>query len=160
MTVGDHLLLGGDNMDLTLAYAVQGKLAQTGIKLDSWQLRGLWYSCRQAKERLLANPELTAEPVVILGRGSSLIGGTIRTELTREEVVQVLLNGFFPECQRTDYPEEKARVGMREMGLPYAADPAVTHHLARFLGRQRDGGSSETVQPTRSFRRRSCSTVG
>lgn len=136
VAVGDHILLGGDNMDLTLAYAVQGKLAQKGIKLDSWQMRGLWHSCRQAKERLLANPELSAEPVVVLGRGSSLIGGTIRTELNREDVERVLLEGFFPVCERSDYPQEKARVGMREMGLPYAADPAVTHHLARFLGRQ------------------------
>ena len=140
VAVGDHILLGGDNMDLTLAYAIQGKLAQQGVKLDAWQMRGLWHSCRQAKERLLADPALTAEPVVVLGRGSSLIGGTIRTELTREDVVRVLLDGFFPECDQSHYPEEKTRVGMREMGLPYAADPAVTHHLARFLGRQRATG--------------------
>jgi hypothetical protein len=136
VAVGDHILLGGDNMDLTLAYAVQGKLARKGTKLDNWQMRGLWHSCRQAKERLLANPELSAEPVVVLGRGSSLIGGTIRTELTRDDVEKVMLEGFFPMCEHSDYPQEKARVGMREMGLPYAADPAVTHHLARFLGRQ------------------------
>jgi hypothetical protein len=73
---------------------------------------------------------------VILGRGSSLIGGTIRTELTRSDEETVLVEGFFPICDPTDYPQEKTRVGMREIGLPYAADPAVTHHLARFLGRQ------------------------
>jgi hypothetical protein len=143
VAVGDHILLGGDNMDLTLAYAIQGKLAQQGVKLDAWQMRGLWHSCRQAKERLLADPDLTAAPVVVLGRGSSLIGGTIRTELTREEVVRVLLDGFFPECDRSRYPQDKPRVGMREMGLPYAADPAVTHHLARFLGRQRSAGHDQ-----------------
>jgi len=136
VAVGDHILLGGDNMDLTLAYSVQAKLAQRGIKLDSWQFRGLWHSCRVAKERLLADPELQVDPLVILGRGSSLIGGTIRTELTRSDVETVLVEGFFPVCGPTDYPREKTRVGMREMGLPYAADPAVTHHLARFLGRQ------------------------
>ena len=136
VAVGDHILLGGDNMDLTLAYSVQAKLAQRGIKLDSWQFRGLWHSCRVAKERLLADPELQVDPLVILGRGSSLIGGTIRTELTRSDVETVLVEGFFPVCGPTDYPQEKTRVGMREMGLPYAADPAVTHHLARFLGRQ------------------------
>jgi molecular chaperone DnaK (HSP70) len=142
VAVGDHILLGGDNMDLTLAYSVQAKLAQQGIKLDSWQFRGLWYSCRAAKERLLADSNLKNEPLVILGRGSALIGGTIRTELTRGEVEAVLLEGFFPVCERTDYPREKTRVGMREMGLPYAADPAVTHHLARFLGRQVLAGNS------------------
>jgi molecular chaperone DnaK (HSP70) len=136
MAVGDHLLLGGDNMDLTLAHAVQAKLAQKGAKLDPWQFRGLWYSCRIAKERLLADPALSSEPVVVLGRGTSLIGGTLRTELTRAEVEKVLIDGFFPSCQSTDYPQEKPRIGMREMGLPYEPDPAVTRHLARFLGRQ------------------------
>lgn len=136
VAVGDHILLGGDNMDLTLAYTLQAKLAREGTKLDAWQFRGLWYSCRIAKERLLANPQLESEPVVILGRGSSLIGGTIRTELTRTEVESILLDGFLPMCERSDYPHEKPRVGMREMGLPYEADPAITRHLARFLGRQ------------------------
>ncbi|MGA2958242.1 MAG: Hsp70 family protein [Thermodesulfobacteriota bacterium] len=152
VAVGDHLLLGGDNMDLALAYAVQAKLAQKGVKLDTWQFRGLWYSSRMAKERLLADPALKSEPVVILGRGTSLIGGTIRTELTRTEVQNVILDGFFPSCQSTDYPQEKPRVGMREMGLPYESDPAVTRHLARFLGRQARrspaAGEGEVLFPT------------
>jgi len=151
MAVGNHLLLGGDNMDLTLAYAIQAKLAQKGAKLDSWQFRGLWYSCRTAKERLLADPALSSEPVVILGRGTSLIGGTLRTELTRTEVENVLIDGFFPSCQSTDYPQEKPRIGMREMGLPYEPDPAVTRHLARFLGRharRSPGGEGEIPFPT------------
>jgi len=134
--VGDHLMLGGDNMDLTLAYAVRAKLAQEGTRLDTWQFRGLWHGCRRAKERLLSNPDLEAEPVVILGRGTSLIGGTIRTELTRREIESILVGGFFPPCEATDYPEKKPRVGMREMGLPYESDPAITRHLALFLGRQ------------------------
>jgi molecular chaperone DnaK (HSP70) len=134
--VGDHILLGGDNMDLTLAYHIQTKLAQQGTKLDNWQFRGLWHSCRAAKERLLSNPDLETEPVSILGRGSSLIGGTIRTEITRQDVQNILLNGFFTECSLSDYPEEKARVGIREMGLPYESDPAITKHLAKFLGKQ------------------------
>jgi hypothetical protein len=147
VAVGDHLLLGGDNMDLTLAYAVQSKMAQKGVKLDSWQFRGLWYSCRTAKERLLGNPDLKSEPVVILGRGTSLIGGTLRNELTRDEVESILLDGFFPFCKSTDYPVEKPRVGMREMGLPYESDPAVTRHLARFLGRQAQGPKGEGDVP-------------
>ncbi len=143
VAVGDHILLGGDNMDLTLAYSVQAKLAQKGTKLDAWQFRGLWHSCRVAKERLLADPELQSEPLVILGRGSSLIGGTIRTELSRAEVKEILLDGFFPVVESTDYPREKPRVGMREMGLPYEVDPAVTRHMARFLGRQSEGAFGE-----------------
>jgi hypothetical protein len=136
VAVGDHILLGGDNMDLALAYRVRARLEGGGVKLDQWQFRALWQSCRLAKERLLSRPELESEPVVVLGRGSSLIGGTIRTELTREELETTLLDGFFPITEISDYPREQGRVGMREMGLPYEADPAVTRHLARFLGRQ------------------------
>ncbi len=145
VAVGDHILLGGDNMDLTLAYAVRAKLAQQGTQLDNWQFRGLWHSCRQAKEKLLGNPELEAEPLVILGRGSSLIGGTIRTELTRGEIESILLQGFFPQVGRHDYPEKKPQVGVREMGLPYASDPAITRHLAQFLGRQVDDAPGENA---------------
>jgi len=140
VAVGDHILLGGDNMDLTLAYAVRAKLAQRGTQLDNWQFRGLAHSCRRAKERLLNDPTLEAEPVVILGRGTSLIGGTIRTELTRQEIEAVLLQGFFPIGAATDYPQRKPQVGIREMGLPYASDPAITRHLAYFLSRQVAGG--------------------
>ena len=147
VAVGDHLLLGGDNMDLTLAYAVQARLAGRGVKLDGWQFRGLWHSARAAKEKLLADPQLREEPVVILGRGTSLIGGTIRTELTRDEVQQVLLDGFFPMGEVSEYPQEKPKVGVREMGLPYESDPAITRHLARFLGRQAHGGPSQSGVP-------------
>lgn len=143
VAVGDHILLGGDNMDLTLAYSVQAKLAQKGTKLDAWQFRGLWLNCRSAKERLFTEPNLDTVPVVILGRGSSLIGGTIRTELLRSEVEQVLMDGFFPVTQKDEFPKEKPKVGMREMGLPYEADPAVSRHLAGFLGRQARGVISD-----------------
>lgn len=150
--VGDHILLGGDNMDLTLAYLIQGKLAQKNVKLDAWQFRGLWHSCRTAKEKLLADPALEAEPVVVLGRGTSLIGGTIRTELTRSELQTALLDGFFPVVKESDYPARKPKVGMREMGLPYETEPAVTRHLARFLGRQSQAGEggngSEIAYPS------------
>lgn len=144
--VGDHILLGGDNMDLTLAYAVRGKLAQQGTNLDTWQFRGLSHQCRKAKERLLSNPDLTSEPIVVLGRGSSLIGSTIRTELTRQEIEAILVNGFFPHCEAHDQPQRKPQVGIREMGLPYESDPAVTRHLAHFIARQvSNNGSSDGV---------------
>ncbi|MCP3676064.1 MAG: Hsp70 family protein, partial [Deltaproteobacteria bacterium] len=117
VAVGNHILLGGDNMDLTLAYAVRAKLEKKGTKLDAWQFRGLAHSCRVAKERLLSDSELKTEPVSILGRGSSLIKGNIRTEITREEVATVLLDGFLPLCKSGDHPEKKSKTGLREMGL-------------------------------------------
>jgi hypothetical protein len=136
VAVGNHILLGGDNMDLALAYSLRAKLGGEGMKLDQWQFRALWQSCRLAKEHLLSRLELEKDPVVVLGRGSSLIGKTIRTELKRQELETTLLDGFFPITEVTDYPKGANRVGMREMGLPYEADPAITRHLAQFLGRQ------------------------
>ncbi|MEM1095801.1 MAG: Hsp70 family protein [Bacteroidota bacterium] len=135
VAVGDHILLGGDNMDLTLAYALRGKLARQGTNLDNWQFRGLAHQCRKAKERLLSEPNLESEPIVILGRGSSLIGGTIRTELTRQEIETILVAGFFPKVEAHEHPQRQAKVGVREMGLPYESDPAITRHLAQFLSR-------------------------
>jgi hypothetical protein len=143
VAVGDHILLGGDNMDLTLAHLIRGKLPEKSRKLDAWQFRGLWHSCRAAKERLLGDGALESEPVVILGRGSSLIGGTLRTELTRQEAESVLLDGFLPLCDFSERPRGGARVGMREIGLPYEADPGITRHLARFLTRQSRGSEEE-----------------
>ena len=145
VAVGDHLLLGGDNMDLALAHMIRAKLPEKSRKLDAWQFRGLWHSCQAAKERLLGDRALESEPVVILGRGSSLIGGTLRTELTRKEAESVLLDGFLPLCGSSELPGEGARAGMREMGLPYESDPAITRHLARFLMRQ--ARRSETGEP-------------
>jgi len=145
VAVGDHILLGGDNMDLTLAYAVRAKLAQKNVRLDNWQFRGLTQNCRKAKERLLSNPDLEAEPIVILGRGSSLIGGTIRTELTRAEIETILVQGFFPQVAATDYPQRKPQVGLREMGLPYESDPAISRHLAYFLSRHIANGENDST---------------
>jgi len=146
VAVGDHIMLGGDNMDLTLAYSVRHKLAQDGTPLNDWQFRSLTHQCRQAKERLLNEPDLDEAPVVVVGQGSSLIGDTIRTELTRDELQESLLDGFFPHCERTDLPEQKPKVGMREMGLPYASDPAITRHLAQFLqGHVSEDDSDDSV---------------
>ncbi len=133
IAVGDHLLVGGDNMDLTLAYSVAQQMAAKGKRLDSWQMRGLSHSCRQAKEQLLAETDVEEYPVTILGRGSSLIGGTMKATLTREAVNNVLVNGFFPECDSSAAPTTSNRVGIQELGLSYESDPAVTHHLAKFL---------------------------
>jgi hypothetical protein len=136
VAVGDHILLGGDNMDLALAYGVVRKLAAQGTQLDAWQVRALAHGCRAAKETLLGDDELEAVPVVVPSRGSKLVGGSIRTEITREEIGQILLEGFFPQVEVSARPQSRARAGLTQLGLPYAQDAAVTRHLAAFLGRQ------------------------
>ena len=136
IAVGEHVLVGGDNMDLTLAHAVAHSMAAKGHKLDSHQIKGLCHGCRAAKERLLQGGGIETVPIAILGRGSSLIGGTLKTELTRRDTDQILTNGFFPECDLNTPPQEARRTGMRELGLAYSSDPAVTRHLAHFLKQQ------------------------
>jgi hypothetical protein len=136
--VGDHILLGGDNMDLALAHAVRARLAEAGTTLDEWQLRGLVHACRDAKEKLLAAGGPTQAPVVVLGRSRKVVGGAVRTQVTRDEVDSALVDGFFPEVARDDRPRTARRVGLQEIGLPYASDPAVTRHVAAFVGRHRD----------------------
>src|SRR4029077_2665034 len=136
VAVGEHILLGGDNMDRALAYAVQRKLAMQNTKLDTVQMMALVHNCRSAKESLLADSKLQAKQITILGRGSKVIGGTIKTELTRAEVDCVILDGFFPVVEPNARPAAPQRLGFQELGLPYAADAAVTKHLARFLSQQ------------------------
>jgi molecular chaperone DnaK (HSP70) len=133
IAVGEHLLVGGDNMDLALAHSISRQMADKGNRLDVWQMRGLSHNCRSAKEKLLSDPDAQEYPVTVLGRGSGLIGGTVKTELSRDAVEQVLLDGFFPNCERTAGPASPQKTGIREMGLAYASDPAVTRHLAKFL---------------------------
>lgn len=140
VAVGNHLLVGGDNMDLSMAYTISNKLAQKGTKLDAWQMRGLWHSCRKAKEYLSSHPDDDSYPVTILGRGSSLIGGTIKTELSKEEMEQVIIDGFFPKCGISDHPAVQQRIGLQEVGLSYESDPAITRHMAQFISRQGNGG--------------------
>jgi hypothetical protein len=135
LAVGDHLLLGGDNMDLTLAFHVAQALAKNGTKLDANQMTQLTYACRTAKEQLLANPKLASAPVTVLGKGRSVVGGTIKYDLPRAEVEKTLVDGFFPECPRDAEPDRTA-TGLQELGLPYVADPGITRHLAQFLHRQ------------------------
>jgi molecular chaperone DnaK (HSP70) len=150
LAVGEHILLGGDNMDLALAHAVAATLPGGMDALSPTQKVALTYACRNAKETLFAHPEKAAAPVAVLGRGSKVIGGALKTELTRETLTAVLLDGFFPRCAPTEAPARGRRLGLTEIGLPYAADPAITRHLARFLSRQggslhADGG---TVRPS------------
>jgi hypothetical protein len=153
VAVGDHILLGGDNMDLALAHAGARAFAARNIKLDGGQMMMLWHSSRLAKERLFNDPALPSAPVTVLGRGSKVIAGTIKGELTRGEVERVLVDGFFPECPPDAIPLRQKAAGLRELGLPYASDPAVTKHLAHFLGRHAEalgerprGRSKKTVK--------------
>src|SRR5208283_899187 len=109
VAVGDHILLGGDNMDLALAHLVRQKLDAAGTQLDRWQVASLVHACRTAKEQLLGNGSLAAAPIVIASRGAALLGGTLRTELTQGEVTQTLVEGFFPEVGRDAKPVTRAR---------------------------------------------------
>ena len=143
VAVGEHILLGGDNMDLALAYGVARKLAGEGKQLDAWQTRALAHGCRSAKEQLLADETLQSVPVVVPSRGSKLIGGSIRTEVARAEVLAMLVEGFFPQVAVTDKPITRARAALTQLGLPYAQDAAVTRHLAAFLARQ--AGATEHI---------------
>ncbi len=150
IAVGDHLLVGGDNMDLTLAHAVSLQMAVSGTRLDAWQMNGLRHSCRQAKEKLFSSPDAAEAPVTILGRGSGLIGGMIRRSLTRNQVDQVILDGFFPVCERTEKPRAARKHGIQELGLSYESDPAVTRHLAYFLSRHQTDENAY-LSPTAVF---------
>ena len=132
IAVGDHILLGGDNMDLALA-AVVGR--DLGRPLDALQQRALVHACRRAKELLLDDAAPASVPISILGRGSKLIGGTIKAEVTREQAEGLLIDGFFPRVDADARAQRRKGGGLREMGLPYAHEPAITRHLAEFLAR-------------------------
>ncbi|MCP3098717.1 Hsp70 family protein [Myxococcus sp. K15C18031901] len=147
VAVGDHILLGGDNMDLALAHTLNQRLAGEGKKLDTWQFNALTHGCRQAKETLYGDTSLDEVPISIPGRGSSLIGGTLRTELTREELDRVLTDGFFPVTPVTELPRTARRTGLAQMALPYAQDAGVSRHLAAFLTRQAQALASSHDAP-------------
>jgi hypothetical protein len=133
LAVGNHLLVGGDNMDLLLAHHVAGLFAKKGIQLDPWQSVSLWHSCRTAKETLLAPDGPKKHPISVLGRGSKLIGGTVSVEVERHAITDLLTEGFFPQCDIADRPQKQRVSGFQELGLPYESDTAVTRHLAAFL---------------------------
>ncbi|MEN8179011.1 MAG: Hsp70 family protein [Pseudomonadota bacterium] len=130
--VGDHLMLGGDNMDLGLAHLAEGRIAREGARLSAPQLAQLSQQCRNAKEHLLESDALDSVKVTVLGAGAKLIGGARSAELGRAEVIEMVLEGFFPRIGPDERPQ-RVRGGIVEFGLPYAADPAIPRHLAGFL---------------------------
>ncbi len=136
VAVGDHILLGGDNMDLALAYALRSKLGEPGRKLDAYQMAALTQRCRAAKEQLLSRPELDAVPIAITSRSANLFASALRTELTRDEVERIVVEAFFPDVDADARPQERPRAALSRLGLAYASDAAVTRHLAAFLSRQ------------------------
>ena len=129
-TVGRHLLLGGDNLDLTISWLAESKLGKT---LSLRQRSALRRQCSAAKETLLAVNGPEAVDLTVVGAGSSLIGGTLKTTVTREEVMELSLSGFLPPCELADKPQQEKQSVFRELGLPYVSDPAITRHLADFL---------------------------
>lgn len=133
VAVGNHLLVGGDNMDLALAHFVATQFAEKGVQLDPWQSVALWHSCRDAKERLLADDGPETHSISVLGRGSGLIGGTVAVDVARDAATELLLSGFFPSCPLTDRPGQPTVSGFQELGLPFEAETAVSRHLAAFL---------------------------
>ena len=134
VAVGEHILLGGDNIDLALAGAVSQRLAEKGTPIDGRQLQTLWNNCRVAKENLLEpGAVVTEHAVTILGKGSGVVGGSIKATLHRDDIDRILSDGFLPQVASDAMPERQRRAGLQEIGLPYAADPAITKHLARFL---------------------------
>lgn len=134
VAVGEHILLGGDNMDLTLAQLVLQRLGDKGKKLKPSQYRALVMDCSRAKEKLLSPDAPERLPISILGSGSKLIGGSLKSELLLEDI-DTLLKGFFPAVEKGDSPKQRRALGLKELGLPYATDPAVTRHLAAFLAK-------------------------
>lgn len=145
LAVGNHLLVGGDNMDLLLAHKAAERFEHQGVSLDPWQSVSLWHACRRAKETLLQPNGPDSFSLSILGRGTKLIGGTVSLELRRDDVQRSILDGFFPRCSLTDRPQVQRQSGFLELGLPYELDTAITKHVARFLG---DHAVSPSRPPT------------
>jgi hypothetical protein len=148
--IGEHLLLGGDNLDLALARRAEQKLADARLGLR--QRNALARACCAAKERLLGDAGETSAKITILGSGRAVVGGAISIELTRDEVEQTLLEGFLPRVEGDELPASDRRAGLRELGLPYATEPAITRHLAEFLSKSFDNDSSTSDEQPRMAR--------
>ena len=148
IAVGDHIMLGGDNIDLALAHLVESRLHTDQSRLSAADLSFVIEQCRAAKERLLAEDAPECVTITLLGGGSKLIGGSRSTLLTQEEVRRIVLDGFFPLTKLDDLPN-KRRSGVVEFGLPYTAEPAVSKHIAAFLNLHKVA-SQEALQGTGS----------
>lgn len=149
--VGSHLLLGGDNIDLGLAYLVKQKLEDQGHTLDSWQLQALVHQCRQAKEKLMGEEPPKDVDITVLGRGSRLIGNTLKAALKLEEVQKFIIDGFMPLVGPDERSPTEKRAGIQQIGLPYVQDPRISCQLAKFLsmtGESEEGQMDQFILPT------------
>lgn len=146
IAVGAHLLLGGDNIDLCLAYLAKNKLEAKGQSIDDWQLQSLTHACRSAKEKLLSAKPPKSVDVTVMGRGSKLIGGALKTSLTLEEIQSLIIDGFFPMVGPQDQSPSEKRLGIQQVGLPFAADPKVSCQLAKFLSQTGETDSKSLNQ--------------
>lgn len=151
VAVGSHLLLGGDNMDLALAYLARGKLEEEGHALSDAQFQSLIHASRKAKEELLSEDAPETYEITLLGRGRSLIKSSLKVTLQKEEVLTLLVDGFLPLVAATEQAQSSQRSGIQQIGLPYAQDPRVTSQLAKFLsmtGEQAGGGTETFICPS------------
>ncbi len=148
IAVGEHLLVGGDNMDLAISYHLAGRLAQKKNRPDPWQMRSLVHSSREAKERLMSDSDIEHYHVTILGRGGGVIGGATRIEISRKDLDSLIMEGFFPVCAPDDRPNKGGRPGLQEGGLPYVPDPGITRHMAEFLAGALRGSDAGFAYPT------------
>lgn len=146
IAVGSHLLLGGDNIDLALAHVVKEKFEEQGHALDHWQFQTLVHQCRQAKEMMLGENPLASTDITLLGRGSRLIGNTLKAELTQTEVLRLVIDGFFPFVEPEERSPTERRGGIQQIGLPYVQDPRISCQLAKFLSMTGENDSAQMDQ--------------
>ncbi|MCF6807061.1 Hsp70 family protein [Thiotrichales bacterium 19S9-12] len=153
VAVGEHILVGGDNMDWLLAHLVNSKFTEKNKKLESWQIQSLTHSCRAAKESLLSDSSLDEVSVVIPGRSSKLIGRSIKEKITQSDVAKTILDGFFPNVDIHDKPKTRQRGGVSRINLNYAQDAGITRHLAAFLTKQKaavsDNEQEDFIKPNK-----------
>ena len=151
LAVGQHLLLGGDNIDLSLAYLAKSKFEEQGKEIDDWQFKALVHSCRQAKEALMGQSPPKHADIAVLGRGSRLVGGLLKTTITREEAYQLIIDGFAPVVSPQNRSKVERRSGLQQVGLSYAQDARLTSQLAKFLsmtGESDTDAMEQFIMPT------------
>ena len=146
VAVGSHLLLGGDNLDYCLAYFVKQQIEEKGKEIDERQFQSLLHLCRQAKEVLLGENPPSTYDITVMGKGSKLIGGAIKTTIKAEDVHRLLIDGFFPLVSYTDMSPAEKHIGLQQVGLPYAQDPRISSQLAKFLSLSGESNTAQTIQ--------------